>query len=103
MSDGNAWAGLFVGAVIVGAIWWNNRLPDPEPKVACFEFFRHEKDDTLLVDKCSGKTFMLVKVTLRRDDNSPLKDSFTYRWYELQSGYGEPQLVSGWADERLKR
>ncbi|HRJ67682.1 MAG TPA: hypothetical protein PLW48_11150 [Alphaproteobacteria bacterium] len=112
--DGGFWGGLVLAGIIGLVAYYNvsskleeteARLKDTEAatKNACFELIPDKMNTAYLLDKCTGQTKMLVKVTVERDEKSQLKDSFSYLWYELSDGSGPPIMVYGIADERNKR
>lgn len=106
MSDNGFWGGFTVAAIVGALAWFNKEAPSRpvlDEKVACFEFYDRKGENPVMADKCTGKTYMLVKSAIEKDPKNPTKDTFTYMWYELTRGYGQLELQLGIADERYGR
>ena len=63
-----------------------------ESKVDCFTIVPETRTlRPIILDKCTGKTWMLVYVTLV-DDKGKETGKFTYRWFNIGFSDEEPEL-----------
>ena len=84
------WFILIVPFLLAGCFEENK--PDTQTKTECFQILPESRTRQIMLNKCSGETWMLVYTTLM--DNGKETGKFTYRWMPLTVSYDEAELSS---------
>lgn len=56
-NDSSAFAGLIVGATIVGGMWWNSSKVEQTPDIGRYQVIKQNESRVFLVDTATGITW----------------------------------------------